>query len=377
MGGPDLQGRPRRTTVGSDHAHDHHHRLHLGPADRDRGRHLRLRDVDHDYQLRQQGPAHHRQHHRGRARLVHPRAGGHHQLRRGTGDVTGTTSTAGSTAATYDSWGRQLTYSNTPSGQPADSSTTTYNPLGQVVSVVDNNGQTAYTYDGADANGQPEYRGLVTAVKTKLTGGTEYTSTAAYDHAGALTLEKLPGKIIRRTSYDTAGNQTGYGYNGQQLSSGQFVDDQPWLAWTTIYTPLGQVNRDMTPGGAGYGTALGATASALNRSFGYDRAGRLTFAKERYGNGTLIGAEPGCSTRTYTFDANGNRTGQNALPPDANGNCVTTGGNPVTRAYDSADRPTTGANGAGTYTYDQLGRQTLIPAADAPKPADGDISLGY
>jgi RHS repeat-associated protein len=296
-----------------------------------------------------------------------------------TGDVTGTTSTAGSTAITYDSWGRQLTYTNTPAGQPGDGSTTTYNPLGQVVSVVDNNGQTAYTYDGADANGQPETRGLITAVDVKLTGGTEYTSTGAYDHAGDLTLEKLPGKIIRRTGYDTAGNQTGYGYNGQVVSqtTGQFVDDQPWLAWTTIYTPLGQVNRDMTPGGAGYGTALGATASALNRSFGYDRAGRLTFAKERYGNGALISAEPGCSTRTYTFDANGNRTGQNAVPPDANGACVTTGGSPTTRAYDTADRPTTGANGTGTYTYDQLGRQTVIPAADAPKPADGDIALGY
>jgi RHS repeat-associated protein len=47
------------------------------------------------------------------------------------------------------------------------------------------------------------------------------------------------------------------------------------------------------------------------------------------------------------------------------------------RAYDTADRPTTGANGTGTYTYDQLGRQTAIPAADAPKPADGDITLGY
>lgn len=45
--------------------------------------------------------------------------------------------------------------------------------------------------------------------------------------------------------------------------------------------------------------------------------------------------------------------------------------------YDSADRPTTGASGVGQYSDDVLGRQTTVPAADAPNPAGGAITLGY
>jgi hypothetical protein len=40
----------------------------------------------------------------------------------------------------------------------------------------------------------------------------------------------------------------------------------------------------------------------------------------------------------------------------------------VTRAFDTADRPTTGANNTGTYVYDALGRTITVPALDAPKP---------
>ena len=136
---------------------------------------------------------------------------------------------------TYDSWGRQLTYTNTPAGQPADTATTTYNPLGQITTVVDNNGQTAYVYDGSNAGGvdtagNAEKRGLVTAVKVKTTGGIEYTSTGAYDEAGDLTLERLPGNINRRTSIDVAGEQTGLAYNGQVTdpATGTVTPDQPW-----------------------------------------------------------------------------------------------------------------------------------------------------
>jgi RHS repeat-associated protein len=49
----------------------------------------------------------------------------------------------------------------------------------------------------------------------------------------------------------------------------------------------------------------------------------------------------------------------------------------VTRAFDTADRPVTGANGTGTYAYDVLGRTTTLPASDAPHPASGDITLSY
>lgn len=298
-----------------------------------------------------------------------------------TGNITGTTSTAGSTAMTYDNWGRQLTYTNTPAGQPADTGTTTYDALGRVTSVVDGNGQTSYTYDGTDASGNPETRGLATAVKVKTTGGIEYTSTGAYDHAGDLIVEKFPGNIIRRTTIDNAGQETGVAYNGQVVDqgSGTLVQDQPWISWTSFYTPLDQLNRQFAPysGGAATKGRLGNTASALNRSFGYDKAGRLTFAKERYTNGDLVAGNVGCVSRTYAFDANGNRTSNNTIDPASDGSCTTTGGNPISRTYDTADRPTTGGNGDGNYAYDQLGRQVTLPAADAPHPDRGNVSLGY
>ncbi len=49
----------------------------------------------------------------------------------------------------------------------------------------------------------------------------------------------------------------------------------------------------------------------------------------------------------------------------------------MTRAYNGADQPVTGANGQGSYVYDPLGRQTSIPAADTTKPANGAMSLAY
>lgn len=57
--------------------------------------------------------------------------------------------------------------------------------------------------------------------------------------------------------------------------------------------------------------------------------------------------------------------------------CADTGAATVTRAYNGADQPVTGANGQGSYVYDPLGRQTSIPAADTTKPANGAMSLAY
>ena len=201
-----------------------------------------------------------------------------------------------------------------------------------------------------------------------------------YHHAGALVTERFPGNIIRRTAIDSAGRETGMSYNGQvtDSGSGSLVQDQPWISWTSLYTGLDQLNRQYAPySGAAVRGRVGSAASALNRSFGYDKAGRLVFAKERYTNADLVGGNPECVSRTYAFDANGNRTGSNSVDPAADGSCTTTGGSPVGRVYDGADRPVSGGNGSGSYVYDELGRQTVIPAADAPKPAEGDLALGY
>ena len=217
-----------------------------------------------------------------------------------TGDVTGTSSSAGSTAMTFDNWGRQLTYTNTPAGQSADSSTTTYDTNGYTSSVVDNNGQTAYTYDGTDAAGLSEHRGMVTAIKVKVTGGTEYTSTGAYDQAGDLTLEKLPGNLIRRTSIDVAGEQTNLDINGQGINpdTGTSDPDQPWLGWATLSNAKSQIVGENTPDN----TDIGAS-TATDRAYSYDQAGRLTQVQDHTGtpdtNG-IVPAKPAPTASTPT-----------------------------------------------------------------------------
>ena len=54
----------------------------------------------------------------------------------------------------------------------------------------------------------------------------------------------------------------------------------------------------------------------------------------------------------------------------------------ISYTYDDADRPLTagaptGGPAGAAYAYDPLGRQTLIPGADAPDPTRGDITLAY
>lgn len=290
-----------------------------------------------------------------------------------TGDITGTSSSAGSTAMTYDNWGRQLTYTNTPAGEPADSSTTTYDTNNYITSVVDNNGQTTYSYDGTDAAGVAERRSMVTAVRVKTTGGTEYTSTGAYDQAGTLTLEGLPGNLIRRTSIDVAGDQINLTVNGQGTNpdTGISDPDQPWLGWATLRNAKSQVVEENTPDN----TDVGGTTRS-NRAYAYDQAGRLTQVQDHTGtpdsNGTVS-----CATRIYRFDANGNRTRQSSIPSASDGSCTTNGGTTKNRAYDDADRPVTGANGSGSYVYDQIGRQITIPSVDSPNPSRGDTTLSY
>ncbi|WP_245995510.1 hypothetical protein [Luteococcus japonicus] len=290
------------------------------------------------------------------------------------GQVTGTTSTAGSTAMTYDTWGRQLTYTNTPAGQPADTATTTYDALGQVTKVADNNGSQSFTYDGTDANGRAETRGLVT--KTEVSsGGITHSATAAYDAQGAATVEKLPGGIIRRHSYDPAGELVDLTYSGKGTDpdTGAAMADQQWFGWSSRSDAAGRTVREWsTDGGSAYTTPEGAQAVSSDRRYSYDKAARLIRVDETLNTRAVA---PSCTRRGYGFDVNGNRTSQSVASNPSD--CADTGAATVTRAYNEADQPVTGANGQGSYVYDPLGRQTSIPAADTIKPANGAMSLAY
>ncbi|WP_202919271.1 DNRLRE domain-containing protein [Saccharothrix deserti] len=267
----------------------------------------------------------------------------------------------GSVAATittgHDSWGRQTTYQ--PSGESP--TTTTYDAAGSIATVTDANGTTRYTYDGTDAAGRAERRGLTTKVEV-TTGGSTWTSTGAYDADGGLTTEELPGGVTRHTELDNAGEPVGRRYTGQVTVQNEddttTVDpDGGWLAWSQDNDVTGRVVREWTPEGSAFTDSL-----PQDRSYAYDAAGRLARVQDR---------AAGCVTRSYGFDVNDNRLTKTTTPPAADGSCAGTGGSTTTRTFDTADRPATG------YAYDPLGRTLTLPAADAPNPQDGDITLAY
>lgn len=282
------------------------------------------------------------------------------------GQVTATSSAAGTAAYTYDAWGRQLTYTITPPEGSPETTTSTYNALGDLVSVTTPKSTTTYVYDGVDANGAEEYRGLLTGTVTTPTGGQAWTASAAYDAHGAVTREVLPGQIRRDTLYDLTGELVSQQYFGPVTGEAEIM---PWLGWSIEADAAGRIVHEWNPDGAAHtGQLDGPTAVKADLTYTYDPAGRLTKVTDH--------TDTSCTLRTYTFDQRGNRTSQGSST-NGDGTCPTAVSSSVSRAYDAADRPVTAADGQGTYVYDALGRQTLIPAADAPTPTGGNITLGY
>ena len=195
--------------------------------------------------------------------------------------------------------------------------------------------------------------------------------TAAYDSLGQPTTEKLPGGIIRRHTYDPAGELVDLSYSGKGTDpdTGQAVDDQDWFGWSAESDAAGRTTHEWAPTG---GSAYEAGAVRSDRTYSYDKAGRLVGVDDLTGNDPDTAT---CQRRTYGFDVNGNRTSQATASNTAA--CADAGATSTTRAYDAADRPVTGANGQGSYVTDLLGRQTSIPASDTANPGNGDMTLAY
>jgi RHS repeat-associated protein len=309
-----------------------------------------------------------------------------------------------------DGWGRPVTYTNTF----GETTTTTYTASGQVATITDPTGTQTYTWDGPDASGKTERRGLPTKL-TVTRGGTAggvLTYAARYDALARLVEQTMPGATRQHATFNATGDLTELAYTGQVTpvtetvdpdtgettwTPGQPAQNQPWLTWSRAYDGLGRTTNEWNGAGTAFdgvpgvsdpaqiGAPSAGAALAADKQYTYDHAGRLTDVNDRTATttGTVLDpttpATPGvpCQIRSYTFDRNGNRTSQTSATSQA-GDCANHG-TPASQAYqyDTADRPTTGANSHGAYTYDALGRQTLIPSVDAPNPVKGDITLAY
>ena len=117
---------------------------------------------------------------------------------------------------------------------------------------------------------------------------------------------------------------------------------------------------------------LDASPLDFDHRYTYDNAGNLAKVED------LTSLPVGEATvspyvvREYTFTAKGARAGvEETIRADGTPTGAATTGKTQTLTYDSADRPT------GGYVYDLFGRQTTVPAAHAPNPSEGNISLAY
>lgn len=336
-------------------------------------------------------------------------------------DSAGTPTTTKATT-TYDTWGRVTAAKN----ELGDDTITTYDAAGRPATVTDAKGVTTYSYDGTDAAGKVERRGLATKVTVTRAGpgtaaGNLLTFAGAYDANGEMVKQTMPGNVVQRTTYDNGGQPVERSYSGQVTpvtsstdadgdivyTPGTPVQDKPWLVWHQDNDVQGGVRHESTPDGAAFNADPGADtlagvvpntgdALAFDRTYTYDNADRLTQVADRTASVTntevdgTASADAPCTVRTYAFasDAgspglNGNRTGlTEAVHADGNCTGTTATSHSWAYAYDGADRQTTaaakdGAAAVGTYAYDAFGRQTLLPAADAPDPNKGNVTLGY
>lgn len=295
-----------------------------------------------------------------------------------TGVQNGTQTGSTKVTWTQDLWGRTTSYTNSA----GVTTTTTYDGFGNVIkTVIPNISTTTYKYGALSGEGTAEYQGVVTSMTVSGHGSTTAVGTykATYDGDGNILQQIIPGGFTQDHEYEEGtGKPIGLSYSGPVKDAAGATSTATWIKWSTIRDVTGRIVGEQTPDGdliSGNGTN-GDRAADYDKTYTYDRAGRLTKVVDlTAAPGEEINTDPEegvltpATTRTYEFDKNGNRT---KLTTSVNGTQTAQ----RTWAYDAADRV-----GAG-YVYDGLGRQTTVPAIDAPRTnanasATGGITIGY
>jgi len=225
------------------------------------------------------------------------------------------------------------------------------NGIGRLSMITDVTGSTSYSYD---ANGH-------VTQKIQTVGAVSLTMSYGYDAGGRLASVAYPLGRQVLYAYDAAG----------RVSSGVTKAGKPLVAGVT-YLPFGMASGWADGNGASYQRAIDLdgriTGLALpggdTIALSYDAANRITgrtetgFPAESFTYDALdrlTTYASGAATKTYTYDANGSRTGYlgNATPP-------------VSLAYniDAASNRLLGIGGSWneSFTYDAAGNMLSYSA---------------
>jgi RHS repeat-associated protein len=229
----------------------------------------------------------------------------------------------------YDKLGRPVSYEDAD----GNLATTTYDLLGRPKIISDGKGTQEFRYDETSG------------VLTQLTDPAVGTFTATYNADGTMLTEGLPNGVTAETTYDATGSPVDLRY---QKTTG-CVSNCTWLNFEEERSGLGKVTKE--------------TSTLATMQYAYDKAGRLTQAEETPAAGS-------CTTRSYSFDADTNRTALVTHAPGTGGACEPNStGSKQSYSYDSGDR----LIGTGV-TYDNFGRITSLPSAYA---GPGTLTTSY
>ena len=218
----------------------------------------------------------------------------------------------------YDSLGRPFAYDDADENL----SYISYDLMSRPVSTSDGKGTQTRSYD------------LTTGALVQLQDSAAGVFSASYNSDGAITSELLPNGLIASAAYDSTGAATGLSYVKTGACSGSCL----WLEFDVERSAFDQVLRQ--------------SSNLSSQIYTYDNAGRLIHVADTPNAG-------GCTTRSYAFDKNSNRTSLITRSPGVGGACdSTSAGTTKVYNYDVADRLR-----ATGVVYDTLGRITDLPAS--------------